>query len=99
VSATVHPLPVGARVRHYGQQYPAARAGTATITEVKGPYRDGSYEYLVNTGADLSRPPSESNPETDLRWWSSFATLPADEDPQLADLLRRMASQPKEETK
>jgi hypothetical protein len=74
-----HPLPVGARVRHCGQQYPAARAGTATIVTVKGPWPDGSYEYEVETGRDFSRPPGPDNPPTDRRWWSSFATIPAKE--------------------
>lgn len=75
----IHPLPVGTVVRHYGQQYPAARKGTATITDVKGPYGDGSYEYEVATGEAFSRPPGPDNPPTDRRWWSSFTTIPAEE--------------------
>ena len=77
-----HPLPVGARVRHYGQQWPAAPTSTATINAVKGPWPDGSYEYEVATGVDFSRPPSESNPPTDRRWWSSFTTIPATAPPE-----------------
>ncbi|MBA2951626.1 hypothetical protein [Streptomyces himalayensis] len=78
---TDHPLPVGARVRHYGQQWPAARAGTATICEAVGPLRDGSYEYRVTAGEDVSRRTGPDNPETREAWWSSDVTIPADEDP------------------
>lgn len=73
---SMHPLPVGARVRHYGQQYPEARTGTATIVQVKGPLRDGSYEYKVRT----TRPFEIYGPEDHLRWWSSFTTIPAVEE-------------------
>lgn len=72
-----HPLPVGSRVRHYGQQWAAARAGTATIREVKGPWPDGSYEYRVTAGEDFSRRTGPDNPETREAWWSSDATIPA----------------------
>ncbi|MEU1272998.1 hypothetical protein [Streptomyces sp. NPDC005799] len=75
---TAHPLPVGTRVRHYGQQWAAARRGTATIRESKGPYRDGSYEYRVTTTVDFSRRPSPDNPETRETWWSSTATIPTE---------------------
>jgi hypothetical protein len=78
---STHPLPVGTVVRHYGQQFPAAREGTATITAVKGPYRDGSYEYEVETGRDFSRMPGPGNPP-ERRWWSSFATIPAEGAPR-----------------
>jgi hypothetical protein len=71
------PLPVGTRVRHYGQQWPAARAGTATIREIKGPYNDGSFEYRVTTTEDFSRRPGPNNPETRDTWWNSLATIPA----------------------
>lgn len=71
------PLAVGTRVRHYGQQWPAARFGTATIREVKGPMYDGTYEYRVSTAADFSRRPGPDNPETVSAWWSSTATIPA----------------------
>lgn len=73
------PLPVGARVRHYGQQWPAARTGTATVREVVGPQYDGSYEYWVTTGDDFSRRTGPDNPETRETWWSSLATIPATE--------------------
>jgi hypothetical protein len=76
-----HPLPVGTRVRHYGQQWPAARRGTATITVVKGPLRDGTHEYLVLATTDFSRRPGPDNPETRTAWWSSEATIPASEEP------------------
>lgn len=72
-----HPLPVGTRVRHYGQQWPAARSGTATIREVKGPWPDGSFEYRVDTTVDFSRRPGPDNPETRKAWWSSSATIRA----------------------
>jgi hypothetical protein len=72
---TTHPLPVGTRVRHYGQQWPAARQGTATVREVKGPYQDGSYEYRVTAGQDFSRRIGPDNPETRETWWSSTATI------------------------
>lgn len=72
-----HPLPVGARVRHYGQQWSAARAGTATVREVKGPLHDGSYEYRVDATQDFSRQPGPDNPETRSTWWSSETTIPA----------------------
>jgi hypothetical protein len=71
-----HPLPVGARVRHYGQQWPAARTGTATVREVKGPWPDGCYEYRVTAGVDFSRRTGPDNPERREAWWSSTATIP-----------------------
>lgn len=71
------PLPVGTRVRHYGQQWPAARTGTATIREVVGPLHDGSYEYRVLATVDFSRRPGPDNPEARETWWSSLATVPA----------------------
>ncbi|MER5875408.1 hypothetical protein ABT119_05705 [Streptomyces sp. NPDC001910] len=49
----MHPLPTGTRVRHYGQQWEAARSGTATIREAQGPLRHGTYEYRVTTGEDF----------------------------------------------
>lgn len=76
---TEHPLAVGTRVRHMGQQWGTARFGTATIQEVKGPYYDDSYEYLVTTGEDFSRSPGPGNPETRQTWWASYTTIPAEE--------------------
>ena len=70
------PLPVGTRVRHHGQQWTAARNGTATIREVRGPYHDGTYEYRVDTTQDFSRRPGPDNPETRSTWWNSTATIP-----------------------
>lgn len=72
-----HPLPVGTRVRHYGQQWTAARTGTATVRAVKGPYSDGTYEYRILATEDFSRRPGPDNPETRDTWWSSEATIPA----------------------
>lgn len=69
-----HPLPIGTRVRHYGQQW--ARAATATIRAVEGPYHDGSYEYEVTTGEDFSRHTGPDNPETRTTRWSSLAVRP-----------------------
>lgn len=77
-SARRHPLPVGARVRHYGQQWPAAlRDGTTNVVEVMGPWPDGSYEYLVAANAEWSRQPGEDNPPTGETWqWASHGTIP-----------------------
>ncbi|MFG2734419.1 hypothetical protein ACGFX7_06310 [Streptomyces harbinensis] len=72
-----HPLPVGARVRHYGQQWPAARAGTATVRDVQGLLPDCTYEYRVQATRDFSRGPGPDNPEDRDAWWSSSATIPA----------------------
>jgi hypothetical protein len=70
---TTIPLAVGTPVRHLGQQW--AREATATITDVKGPYNDGSYEYEVLAGADFSRRLGDSNPQTRTTWWPSWATI------------------------
>jgi hypothetical protein len=72
-----HPYPAGTRVRHYGQQWPAARVGTATVREAVGPLHDGSYEYRVTAGEDFSRRTGPDNPETRETWWSSLATIRA----------------------
>lgn len=71
-----HPLPVGTRVWHYGQQWPTAGRGTATITAVKGPWPDGTWEYRVRAGEDFSRATGPHNRETRETWWSSAATIP-----------------------
>lgn len=57
------PIPVGARVRHIGEQYPEAlREGTGTVVEVVRYYpQDRTYEYLVQ----CDKPPV----------WSRGATL------------------------
>jgi hypothetical protein len=73
------PLFPSRRVYHCNQRWEAARRGTATITAVKGPYNDGSYEYEVLTTEDFSRRPGPDNPETRRTWWSSLATIPAEE--------------------
>jgi hypothetical protein len=73
------PLAIGTRVRHYGHQWPAAyRDGTANIREVKGPWPDGSYEYLVDAEDGGSSP----------RWWASHATIPVQPNP-LRELWRQ----------
>ncbi len=74
---TDHPLPVGTPVRHIGQCW--ARAATATITGIKGPYNDGAYEYEVLAGEDFSRRLSDTNPQTRTVWWASYATVDATE--------------------
>jgi hypothetical protein len=79
MATAVHPLPLGTRVRHYGQQWARARAGTATIIAAEGPWHDGSYEYEVLTGEDFSRAPSDTNPQTRRTWWASYATISAEE--------------------
>lgn len=79
MSKSPHPLSVGTRVHHAGQQWSAARRGTATIREIKGPYNDGAYEYRVLATEDFSRQPSADNPETRDTWWASYATIPATE--------------------
>ncbi len=65
-------FPVGTRVRHYGQQYPSAHAnGTGNVAAVEGPYRDGSWEYLIYHDANgFTSGPS---------WWSSLRTIPVRE--------------------
>ncbi|MGW2837342.1 hypothetical protein ACWCWD_06475 [Streptomyces sp. NPDC001493] len=78
---TEQPLPVGTRVHHYGQQWLAARHGTATIREIQGPWPDGTYEYRVDATQDFSRRPSPDNPETRPAWWSSTATIPVTKEP------------------
>lgn len=79
MTSTPEPLEPGTRVRHYGQQWSAARQGTATVREVRGPWPDGSYEYRVDATEDFSRQPGPDNPETRSTWWSSWATVPAEE--------------------
>lgn len=72
--ALTHPYPVGLRVRNYGQQYPEARQGTATIVEVVGPRTiqgDTLYEYVVQVDAKHSH-----THRTRLMEWSSEATVP-----------------------
>lgn len=74
---TDHPMTPGTRVRHYGQQWPhALHAGTGDIVAAKGPWPNGSYEYLVRTAEDSSRRTSGDNPETAETWWASHATIP-----------------------
>lgn len=75
-----HPLPVGTRVTHVNQQWATSRVapeGTAEILEVRGPYNDGSWEYLVLAACYFSRRPGPDNPLDRETWWSSNATRPA----------------------
>lgn len=74
------PLPDGTRVYHYSQQWAySLLGGTATVIDHKGPWPDGSYEYLVRTGPDFSRRPGPDNPGTREVWWASHAVRPAKE--------------------
>lgn len=70
-----HPFPIGTRVRHSAQRW--ARTATATITDRRGPYQDGSYKYAVTTGQDFSRRIGPDNPEDHRSVWSSRHTEPA----------------------
>jgi hypothetical protein len=75
------PLPAGRRVYHCNQVWPAGLpGGTARIIVAVLCY-DGSYEYQVLTAEDFSRRPGPDNPETRRTWWSSLATVPAEENP------------------
>lgn len=75
------PLPVGTAVTHVSQQWaPRILGGTAVIREVKGPYYDGSFEYLVCACRDFSRRPAADNPMDRETWWSSLAVRPARKD-------------------
>ena len=69
--ASPHPLPLGTRVRHYAEQYPEARKGTATILEAQ-PSGGGDYEYLVKRDQALA--PGLPNDPT---WWASYMVCPA----------------------
>ena len=70
---TQPPLPVGSRVRHYGQQYPTAYSnGTGNVAAIDGPCRDGSWEYLIYHDVNgFTSGPS---------WWSSLRTIPVSEE-------------------
>ena len=50
------------------------------MVEVKGPYNDESYEYVVNACEEFSCLPSETNPMTRRRQWASYMTMPAFDD-------------------
>lgn len=73
MSISGHPLPLRTRVRHSGQQWPAAYLdGTGEILETKGPDHRGDYEYLIKHDAGFSGvgPPAEPS------WWASYRTHP-----------------------
>jgi hypothetical protein len=75
---------VGTRVRHHGQQFARARReGTGNILEVKGPWPDGSYEYLVRTSESFAHGTGPDNPETRETWWASHTTIPLTPEEQL----------------
>ncbi|MEU9415203.1 hypothetical protein [Streptomyces sp. NPDC048272] len=79
-----HPLPVGTRVTHVNQQWANRRTapeGTAKIVEARGPYNDGSYEYLVLACRDFSRQPGPGNRMDRETWWSSLAVQSASSQP------------------
>lgn len=72
------PLSVGDRVYHVGQLWAySLPGGTAEITGVLGPYKDGTYEYKLLTPEDFSRRPGPDNPMTRESQWASRATRTA----------------------
>ena len=74
VTVGVHPLPIGTRVCHQGQQWHRSHmGGTATVVGVYGPLRDGTFEYRVMAGVEFSRQTDGDNPEERLTDWSSSA--------------------------
>jgi hypothetical protein len=75
------PFPVGAAVYHLSQEWARSLpGGTARVVEVKGPYYDDSWEYLVACCRNFSRRPAPDNPMDQETWWSSRATLAAKEE-------------------
>lgn len=72
------PLPVGCRVNHVSYEWANdLPGGMGEVIDRKGPWPDGSYEYLVRYAADVSRAPGPDNPECRENWWASYATTPA----------------------
>jgi hypothetical protein len=67
---TMHPLKVGDRVRHAGQQYTGE--ATATIREVRSHLSTGTWEYLIRN--DTPWP----TPVTYFSWWNSEVTAYVD---------------------
>ncbi|WP_367134502.1 MULTISPECIES: hypothetical protein [Streptomyces] len=71
----LEPLPPGTRVFHAAQEWACALpGGTGEIIRADGPDWRGDYEYLVRTGHRFAFRPGPDNPETDERWWPSWAT-------------------------
>lgn len=71
-----HPYPAGTRVYHAGQQWHHPwMGGTAHVVEFMGPYSDGTYEYIVMAGEDISRQTGPLNRETRRAQWSQWATI------------------------
>ncbi|PPS89423.1 hypothetical protein [Streptomyces sp. MH60] len=90
MAESIHPLPVGAKVFHAGQMWAHNLVGgTAVIVEVAGPYRDGSYEYVVDVCREFSRRPGPDNPMDQRSQWASYMTRPARERSRIEDLLDR----------
>lgn len=68
----------GDHVTHYGQKFARTHpGGTAIVVEVKGPYNDGAYEYVVDTTEQFASLPSDTNPMTHRTQWASYMTIPA----------------------
>lgn len=73
---TANLLPVGTRVTHINQQRATsaiAPEGTGEILNVRGPYSDGTYEYLVLATRNFARTLGPDNPLEREAWWSSNA--------------------------
>lgn len=68
----------GDRVHHAGQIFARTHpGGTAVVVEVKGPYNDGAYEYVVDACESFANLPSDDNPMTHRTQWASYMTRPA----------------------
>jgi hypothetical protein len=68
------PLPVGTRVRHAVQAWATsvqAPKGTAVVVGVGQTHADGSFEYKVIKGRDISRKIGPDNPMTEPGEWNS----------------------------
>lgn len=90
MAESIHPLPVGAKVFHVGQLWARTLiGGTAVVVEVKGPYRDGAYEYVLDACQEFSRRPGPDNPMNQRSQWASYATRPAYERSHVEALLDR----------
>jgi hypothetical protein len=75
-----HPLPFGLRVRNYGQQFPGAFQGTATVMEAAPavPRPGIGYEYVVLVDA------AHRHGMPALREWAHDVTIPATFEPDFA---------------
>lgn len=87
---SIHPLPVGAKVFHSGQQWARSLdGGTAVVRKVIGPLRDGAYEYVVDACQEFSRRPGPDNPMDWRTQWASYYTQPAHTRSSIDELLSR----------